>query len=361
MSDFHVTVLSQADLTEFPKNIANSFKNRLAQTLFLDGDGWMVGLASISLPDSQVSLAPLLEGHRGDHLLALTWYYRTVGKEDDGQTDRQIYSGIQKENVWVKDVENDESIVDGISFMKAIISKAEAFRVKSYTWGYHLDDEDGDDLFIKFNWQTNDDLLINNQYASRKSNYPAVRFSRELAKKMRWIRWLPDTKPDAKPTDGKWVLGKNLKMEYFDGHARGLEQPQDLDAGTVAKPKPVYWFVDDWSVRLSIWVNWRFVNLNSAFTRVIGTSTRTFHVYSDVCASSLMGNSIKDLLREIRYKREGRGAIYFEPLHIQYIPVRNNIVETIATEVAESETGALVKFGKGEGILTLHFKKADTK
>ena len=39
MSDFHVTVLSQADLTEFPNNIANSFRNRLAQTLFLDGDG----------------------------------------------------------------------------------------------------------------------------------------------------------------------------------------------------------------------------------------------------------------------------------------------------------------------------------
>ena len=361
MSDFHVTVLSQADLTEFPKNIANSFKNRLAQTLFLDGDGWMVGLASISLPDSQVSLAPLLTGHEGNLLLALKWYHRTVGKEDDGQTDRQIYSDVQKKNIRVKDVEGDESIIDGISFMKAIINRADAFRINSYTWGNHLDDEDGNDLFLKFEWQTNGDLLINNQYASRKSNYPAVRFSKELAKKMGWIRWVSDTKPDAKPDDGTWVLAHNLKMEFFDGHARGLEQPQDLNAGTAENPKPVYWLVDAWSLHLGIWVNWRFFNLNSAFTRVIGTSTRTFHVYSDVCASSLMGNSIKDLLREIRYKREGRGAIYFEPVHIQYIPVRNNIVETIATEVAESETGALVKFGKGEGILTLHFKKADTK
>ena len=355
MSDFHVTVLSQADLTEFPKNIANSFKNRLAQTLFLDGDGWMVGLASISLPDSQVSLDPLLAGHRGDHLMALKWYYRTLE-----QGTRQKYSAAQKENVWVKDVKDDESVVDGISFMKALISKAEAFRINSYTFGYHLDDEDGDDLFIKFDWQTNGDLLINNQYVSRTSDrYPGLRFSRELAKKMRWIRWVPDPKEDAKPTDGKWVLGKNLKMEFFG--TRGLQTPQDLNAGSADNPKRVYWYVDDWSVRLSIWVNWRFVNLNSAFTRVIGTSTRTFHVYSDVCASSLMGNSIKDLLREIRYKREGRGAIYFEPLHIQYIPVRNNIVETISTEVAESETGALVKFGKGEGILTLHFKKETAK
>ena len=70
-----------------------------------------------------------------------------------------------------------------------------------------------------------------------------------------------------------------------------------------------------------------------------------------------MGDKVKDLLREIRYKREGGGSVYFEPLHIQYIPVRNTIVETIETEVAESETGQLVNFGKGEGILTLHFKK----
>ena len=356
MSDFHVTVLSQADLTEFPNNIANSFRNRLAQTLFLDGDGWMVGLASISLPDSQVSLAPLLEGHRGDYLLALKWFYRTVE-----QGTRQNYSTAQKKNVWVKDVENDESIVDGISFMKSIINEADAFRTNSYKWGYHLDDVDGNDLFIKFDWQNNGDLLINNQYAARKSNYPGVRFSRELAKKMRWIRWVPDTKENAKPEDGTWELGQNLKMEFFDGHAQGLEIPQDLDVGTVAKAKPVYWYVDDWSVHIGIWVNWRFFNLNSAFTRVIGTSTRTFHFYSDVCASSLMGNSVKDLFREIRYKREGRAAIYFEPVHIQYIPVRNNIVETIETEIAESETGALVKFGKGEGILTLHFKKVETK
>ena len=351
-----MTVLSQADLTEFPNKIANSFRNRLAQTLFLDGDGWMVGLASISLPDSQVSLAPLLEGHRGDHLLALKWYYRTVE-----QGTRQNYSDVQKKNVWVKDVENDDSIVDGISFMKAIINKADAFRTNSYKWGHRLDDVDRNDLFIKFDWQTNGDLLINNQYAARKSNYPGVRFSRELAKKMRWIRWVPDTKPNAKPNGGTWVLGHNLKMEFFDGHSQGLEQPQDLNAGTDEEPKPVYWLVDDWSVHLGIWVNWRFFNLNSAFTRVIGTSTRTFHGYSDVCTSSLMGNSVKDLLCEIRYKREGRGAIYFEPVHIQYIPVRNNIVETIETEVAKSETGALVKFGKGEGILTLHFKKVDTK
>ena len=90
------------------------------------------------------------------------------------------------------------------------------------------------------------------------------------------------------------------------------------------------------------------MDLDKAFRGVVGNPNRTFHVYSDVCASTMVGNKVKDLLREIRYKREGGGLVYFEPLHIQYILIRNDIVETIETEVAESETGHLVNFGKGK-------------
>ena len=52
-------------------------------------------------------------------------------------------------------------------------------------------------------------------------------------------------------------------------------------------------------------------------------------VYSDVAGSSIVGNRVTDLLREIQYKREGRGTLYFEPLHIQYLPLRNEVVEII--------------------------------
>ena len=52
-----MTVLSQVNLTQFPKNVANSFKNLLANPIFLMQDGWKVGLASISLPDSSESLS----------------------------------------------------------------------------------------------------------------------------------------------------------------------------------------------------------------------------------------------------------------------------------------------------------------
>ena len=102
--------------------------------------------------------------------------------------------------------------------------------------------------------------------------------------------------------------------------------------------------------------SWRFTNLNVAFRLVVGEPTRSLHVYSDVAGSTMVGNRVTDLLREIKYKREGRGTIYFEPLHIQYLSPRNEVTEIIQTQVAETN-GDLVKFGEDNTIVTLHFKK----
>ena len=102
--------------------------------------------------------------------------------------------------------------------------------------------------------------------------------------------------------------------------------------------------------------SWRFTNLNVAFRSVVGEPTRSLHVYSDVAGSSIVGNRVSDLLREVKFKREGRGTIYLEPLHIQYMSLRNEVIEIIQTQVAETN-GELVKFGEGNTIFTLYFKK----
>ena len=90
-----------------------------------------------------------------------------------------------------------------------------------------------------------------------------------------------------------------------------------------------------------------------------GRPTRTLHVYSDVAGSSVVDNRVTDLLREVQYKRQGRGTLYFESLHIQYMTIRNEVVEIIHVQVAETigRGGDLVKFGDGHTIVTLHFKK----
>ena len=71
----------------------------------------------------------------------------------------------------------------------------------------------------------------------------------------------------------------------------------------------------------------------------------------------MVGNQVTDLLREVSLRREGKGSQYFEPLHIQYIPVRKEILDIIEVQVAET-TGELVKFGEGNTIVTLKFERS---
>ena len=81
------------------------------------------------------------------------------------------------------------------------------------------------------------------------------------------------------------------------------------------------------------------------------------HVYSDIGGSSFVGGQVTDLLREVQYKQQGRGTVYFEPLHIQYLPLRNTFMDQIESQIAETN-GQLVRFdGPTPTILTLHFKR----
>ena len=84
---------------------------------------------------------------------------------------------------------------------------------------------------------------------------------------------------------------------------------------------------------------------------------RTLHVYPDIGGSSIVGGQVTDLLREVQYKQQGRGTVYFEPLHVQYLPLRNTFVDQIESQIAETN-GQLVRFaGPTPTILTLHFKR----
>ena len=85
--------------------------------------------------------------------------------------------------------------------------------------------------------------------------------------------------------------------------------------------------------------------------------TRSLFVYSDAGGSYVVGNRVTDLLRGIKFSSHGQGSQYFEPIHIQYIPVRKQVLDIIEVNVAET-TGELARLEKGYTILTLHFRKA---
>ena len=69
----------------------------------------------------------------------------------------------------------------------------------------------------------------------------------------------------------------------------------------------------------------------------------------------MLGDKIPDFMRAMDYRREGKGSYFYEPTHLQYIPLRKEILDIIQIQIAEP-SGELVKLGQGVITVTLHFK-----
>ena len=338
-------------IEEFPNNQANWFKNRLPHPLHLTDGPWQVGLSSISIPDTSVHLTHLLKDPE-QYLFGAGSYYKDSA------------NNFVTKNVQIKlaDLKKVPSIVDGVSFMKAIVHYFDKQFTELYQtyYGYTASDTDKTTLPI-FKWE-GEELLLDNAKAIRKTfpitgdvKWPYVAFNIELGKHMGWFIY--------DQTRKGYKLGPNLLM-MFNDEKTPAKSPADF---TDRPGNPLFYTTrkdadssggTEW-MWLDMRLSWKFLNLNVAFRSVVKEPTRSLHVYSDVGSSSMVGNKMTDLLREIKYHREGRGSVYFEPLHIHYVPVRNQVTEIIEVQVAET-LGAgedLVKFGDGHTILTLHFKK----
>ena len=336
MSDFYVTLPSHSSKTEFPNNKANSFKIRLPHPIHLEGTGWLVGLMSIALPDAQVPVKV-----DADHLhLFQVWWVRLEGASNrkgiaafDGNDLKQVFSNV-----------------DGVGFMKSMIAVFEQRRIYNDfgpKFGAKYVTDSGKKTYIDFKWE-GEELLIDNKDAILTldvTDRPGIYINLDLAKKMGWVRYREDL--------SLYQLGPNIQQEFCTQAIPTLNRFSDVhnDLGS-----PVFWSVFGGNVQLSIFCNWRFLNLNRAFEVVVGASSRSLFVYSDVSVSGVVGNQVTDLLREVNYQRQGKGSQYFEPLHIQYKPVRKDVLDIIETEVSET-AGELVKFGEGNTIVTLHFKQ----
>ena len=345
---FYVTLPSHANRREFPNNQANSFKIRLPQPLQLTGGGWQVGLSAISLPDTGVNIFNLLPADQP--VFGISCYRLTSA----GRT-------VKSYNMKMDDLKEDDSIVDGVTFMKAFLRWWRKNMAEAYRGYYGAPETEGGKKTCPTFVREGEELLLNNsnvqryKYVRPDANtmyIPHFAMHHVLAEKMGWFK---------KNKNGEWVYGDNLTMEFVNGVVPSKDQ---IEYKTTKGNTEYYQVTEDASGNTWIWlsfsVNWRFTNLNVAFRSVVKEPTRTLHVYSDVAGSMMVGNRVTDLLREIQYKREGRGTLYFEPLHIQYMSLRNEVVEIIHVQVAETigRGGDLVKFGEGHTIVTLHFKKA---
>ena len=144
-----------------------------------------------------------------------------------------------------------------------------------------------------------------------------------LALKMGWIEEV---------STGKFRLGPNLLQEF---HSDTIPTPDDV---TVANNQPT----TGGYLVLSVKCNWRFVHLNEKFRPSTEfASTRPLHVYCNVGTSSMKRNRVTDLLREIKYHNQN--TTHFEPMHIQYLPVRNELVEIVEPKWQKSMGICLIR------------------
>jgi len=344
MSDFYVSLPSHSSKSEFPENKANHFKIRLPHPIRLDGGGgWKVGMSSIAMPDAHVTLPPITKTSTVNQRITLAYYawQRLAGGRYD-------IGGAYFDTGHLKEVFHN---VDGVGFMKSMIAFFERQRIfdSGPKLGAKYVTDAGKRTYIDFKWE-GEELVTNNEDTLRPiKDFPALHINSDLATKMGWI----------KKNDSGYELGPNLQLELFKDEIPDISVLADIHD---KDGLPVFWTVSEYSsgysfLKLSIYCNWRFLNLNKAFEVVVGSSSRSLFVYFDVGGSSVVGNQVTDLLREVNLIRRGAGVQYSEPYHIQYISVRKDLIDIIEVQVAET-TGELTTFGAGNTILTLHFKKS---
>ena len=332
---------SHSSKTEFPDNKSNHFKIRLPHPKKLEGSGWRVGLTAISLPDSHCRV-PVFTSRKYP-VFKMGW------SRTRGQCLSTTYKDYEPEDVLV-----NFDAVDGVGFMKSMMNFFEKNRISNKgadddsTFGWTFSTSAGKRRYIKFK-REGDELVTDNEDTLKVAALPYLMIRKDLAQKMKWV---------IEKEDGTRQLGPNLQQELFgegvpDLNASGVYE--DVQKGD--DEKAVFWTsVSDNYYKFSYHCNWRFINLNAAFEAIEGATSQPLFVYSDVGGSCVVGNQVTDLLREVNFIRRGAGVQYFEPLHIQYIPVRKELIDIMETQVAKT-TGELVDFGEGNTIVTLHFKQ----
>ena len=341
-SSFYVTLNSRANVKEFPDNKPHRFKNRLHHPLILREPGWRVGLSSLCLPAVKPDLHRNVLPDQGDKALIKWRFYMDELMPGRG---RRYAKGTLEINV--REMETMGYVTSGATMM--------AFFADRYNQMKNLDASKGDKMGTssgkKYHFDVKmegDEMVIDNSnvHRSTKDGRPIIKFNKKLALKMKWFTDTGDQHYNLK-------LGPNLIMSFYDPTIPDVLDVTDEEDDN----KTIFWKDVGDDVRLSVFCNWRFVNLNEAFRANWQVDDRTLYALSDVASSSIVGDKTEDLLRSFHYKRQtGCDMFHFEPQTIHYLPVRKSFFEIVETTFTETD-GSQVKFNSGDCTLGLHFKR----
>ena len=340
-----IVVLSDPS-KEFPNNTPNAFKVRLPKVVRFDGE-WEAALASISMPNEGMDLRSYLSS---DEVISTKYHMKDSGTNPETITLKS--SQVTKTAL----IQRNAVIVDGVGFMKEVVQELNRQMVLELIKAKmeYVDDSQRP----TFRWEGETMILERKKVADVGSlSHGKMTFciDIDLAQKMGWIEQRTVT---ALLSSVKiWVLGVNLDMDLHEKDQKRLYRQLVTELPKKSDWAPNYWEVKENKLWLSQTVEWRFLHLNHAFNRMSTQPSRTMLVYSDVVSSNIVGDSEHQLVREVHYTQDGTGVIYFEPTHIQWMPMRRAELDVIEVSVGES-TGELARFAPGgRTIITFQFRK----
>lgn len=325
----YLTLPSNGGGNEFTDNTNARFQVRLASPLLLEGHGWEVALTSISFPSNpleKTTNASILKTFPAGTMLAgktVITHWKSAQEEDRRAT---THVDVKAEEV----ADGQFTVNDGNTFVRAVINtldcKVHEERIKQPTFA---DDDSADTpyrrpLWIKegrrmdqiYEFDSNHTLVINPcDYVFDELAY--TYFNANLAK-----AWgILDKK-------GK-LYGPSVRFLYKDQHV--LNTAGDVGSTlTYTDPSGTQTQV----VKLNALVRWEIMNMNTGwFESTFLPESKTLRVYSNVCDSRLVGNQRVDVLRELRMEGGRRGQQYYEPRHLEYLPVRRQAFEVLEIHI----------------------------
>ena len=169
-----------------------------------------------------------------------------------------------------------------------------------------------------------------------------------MAKKFHMVEETERVDPSIGQKIKALILSSSVRIEHFRDHNLKRWSNNNLWK-TVTRHGQSY-------VRFYSYVNWHFSGLNQQIYEATFDPNRTLYVYTDLAETQIVGASETDLLREVVFKINQGGKYLFEPINLQYLPIRKNVFDTVEVGISETD-GTQVNFAKGPTILTVHFRR----
>ena len=293
---------------EFPKNTNSAFKVQLPEPLQLEDRLWEVALSSVSLPDAGLNL-DALTNDRTANLIEAAFFL-------DSSTSQLKWATVSLADL------DPFTITDGVELMKVITDQIQWIQ----TWNRQLSFKKFWDAYGPgFAW---DDLVVTRRDAdivSLHSTYK-LKIRRAFAIVMGW--WVYNA------SKKWWELRPNLlygiRREWLVNREKraGYKSIRRSVSNDIQEDSP-------W-LQLKVFVNGKFSHLRYAMAKAVGQPSLTLLMHSDVVRSNVVGDMEQPLVVEVPYKCHGSGSTYFEPLQVQWIPLRRLFLDVVEVQLAES-------------------------